>query len=146
MDQTLQFGFDRHDKKHLAMLKNVLSQQGIPRWQAAAALYLYLNPTDKQIDEETGMMIETLTAQQANRLLIEENKEFRKELELAGNDFGISKDDNSGRRWGLRMLPGMLQFIELIDPEVLSGTPLERKKSLHKLMEAFPMYRILKRI
>lgn len=140
-----QYGFDRHNQKHIDKLKYVLSQYGPKRWRAAANLYLFLNPTDKFIGED-GELVIGLSARQANAIIIKEVAEQRKALDLAGNKFATSSDKNSGRRWGLSMPPGMLQFIELIDPDVLQGTPDERRKSLRDLMETFPEYRIAKEI
>lgn len=135
------FGFNRHSKDQHEKLKYVLSLKGAARWRAAAEFYLYLNPVSLKIDPETGALVKTEDARQINRHILAAVAEMRRDNELSGNKFASStKDKDSGRRHALSMPQGMLKFIEMIDPDVLQGTPQERRDSVHALMRAFPEY------
>jgi hypothetical protein len=139
------FGLDRQNKKHMEKLKDVLAQQGPKRWRAASNLYLYLNPTTKQIDDN-GDLVVTVDARTARKAAMAEAKKERAKIDLAGNKFAETEGKNTTTRWGLHFPVGELQFIELIDPNVLSGTPTERRESVRALAKEFPEYRIMRRI
>lgn len=134
------YGYNRHSDDQREKLKYVLSRQGPERWRAAANFYLYLNPVSMHIDPETGVLVKTEDARMQNRNIIAAVKEIRQELELTGNKFGTSDDVNIGRLYRLSMPAAMLRFIEMIDPDVLSGNTHERKASIHALMRTFPEY------
>lgn len=140
------YRFDRHNPKHVERLKKMLSLQGPKRWRAAANLYLYLNPLSLGVDPETLQPIAKIDAQTENQIILEECKQLRKALQLSGNEMGKSWDKTSNRRYALRMPAPMLQFLQLIDPDLLQGSPDERRKSLHELQVEFKEYQVLTRI
>lgn len=145
MDQMPNFGFSRHNPKHLKALDTIIAMDAPGRWRASAEFLLKLNPSSYAEDDD-GNIIKTMSLREQHRIVVQECAELRTELELAGNTMGLSDDKNSGRRYALRMPALMLQFIEILDPLVLSGTPHERKASLHKLMRTFPEYCVLTKI
>lgn len=142
MNVEQNFGFERHNPNHRAKLKEVLAKQGPARWRAASDLYLMLNPSSKVVED--GVLYRTIDARTARTLAMKDAADIRQELDIAGNAMGKSTNDDSGRRWGLHMPPGELQFIELIDPDLMQGTPQERKDSFRKLVAEFKEYAVIR--
>lgn len=136
------YGFNRNNKTHIDKLKHVLSLEGPARWRAASDLYLYLNPKSYSLDEE-GNLVVAMDARTEAKIIAEEAAKLREGLAQAGNKMGLSKDKNSGRRYALRMPATMLQFIQLIDPSLLEGTPDERKSTWRRLQREFKEYQVL---
>ena len=131
--------------------KHTLSLQGPERWRAAANLYLYINPKSRAYDETTGEYIIEMDARTEAKIIAAECKQARGVLEKEGNKFGLSQENmgkltnNLGnRRYMLRMPANMLQFIQMIDPTLLEGTPAERKSTWRKMVNEFREYQIAK--
>lgn len=106
------------------MVGAILKAKGAEKWRLAAAAYLHLN----QFDPADGMR-----AREATYRIIKANKEAKEALKYSGNIYHSTKDGSI--REGLNMPAGMLAYIELFDPEVLST-----KQNLHKLMKALPQF------
>lgn len=130
------YGFNRNNKTHVDKLKRVLSLEGPKRWRAAAELYLYLNPKSYSLNEK-GELVVAMDARTEAKIIQEEAAKLREGLKQVRNEMGKSKDENSGRRYALRMPATMLQFIQLIDPTLLEGTPDERKSTWRRLQREF---------
>jgi hypothetical protein len=140
------YGLNRHNPKHLEKLRYVLSLDGAKRWRAAAELYLYLNPKSYTWDEQLDQAVVAMDARTEARIIAEEAAELREGLKAIGNELGLSEDKESGRRYALRMPATMLKFIQLIDPDLLDGTPEERRESLRRLTAEFQEFQVLTRI
>lgn len=136
------YGFNRNNKTHVDKLKRVLSLEGPKRWRAAAELYLYLNPKSYSLNEK-GELVVAMDARTEAKIIQEEAAKLREGLKQVRNEMGKSKDENSGRRYALRMPATMLQFIQLIDPTLLEGTPDERKSTWRRLQREFKEYAVL---
>lgn len=136
------YGFNRNNKTHIDKLKYVLSLEGPKRWRAASDLYLYLNPKSYALSEE-GELVVAMDARTEAKIIQEECTKLREGLEKAHNQMGLSEDKDSGRRYSLRMPATMLQFIQLIDPTLLEGTPAERKATWRKMNREFKEYQVL---
>lgn len=137
------YGFSRNNKKHVDKLKHVLSLTGPKRWRAAADLYLYLNPKSYSLDEK-GALVVAMDARTEAKIIADECAQLRAGLEKVGNQMGLSKDKNSGRRYSLRMPATMLQFIQMIDPNLVETTKGEAGKGMwRKFRNEFKEYQVL---
>ena len=141
------YGLNRQNEDHMTRLKRVLSLQDEPRWRAAADLYLYLNPKSYVWDEETGKATVAMDARTEANIIAEECAQIRKGLEESHNQRADSKesknDPNYHRVYSLRMPATMLQFIQMIDPD-LTGTTRDQagKDKWRKLKNEFKEFRI----
>ena len=145
MNLETYYGFDRTDPEHIKRLKEVLAKDGKKRWQAAAQMYLWLNPTGYAYSDD-GTRVLKATAQEEDEVIRQEVIELRKGLGEVSNEQGRSRVKDSNNRYSLRMPATMLQFIELVDPTLFEGTPAERKASVRNLIKAFPEYAVLTKV
>ena len=141
------YGFNRSNKKHIEKLQHVLSLQGPKRWRAAANLYLFLNPKSYAWDEEAGEMIVAMDAREEARIIAEQCAAIRQELEESHNKHGLSEGTLSGesgsRQYSLRMPATMLQFIQMIDPDLLEiNRGQEGKELWRKLRNEFKEFQV----
>lgn len=123
------YGFNKSNPTHLEKLKHVLSLQGKKRWRAAANLYLFLNPKSYVWDERAGQMVVAMDARNEARIIAEEAAATRKALDLSNNSGGFSRgslekgnERTATRQYTLRMPVTMLQFIQMIDPDLTETT------------------------
>lgn len=137
------YGFNRHNTDHVDKLKAVLALQGAARWRAAANLYLYLNPKSYALDTKMGKMVVAMDAQTEAKLIAEECAQLRKAYKLSKNERALSKEGLANRIYSLRMPATMLQFIQMIDPDLTGTTRGEAgRQEWRKLSKEFKEYRI----
>lgn len=141
------YGFNKQNPEHIEKLKYVLAQDGPKRWRAASDLYLYLNPKSYALNEK-GELVVAMDARTEAKMIAEECAELRKGLEQVNNQMGLSKnksgEGDAGRRYSLRMPATMLQFIQMIDPDLTETTKGEAGKRMwNKLRREFKEYQVL---
>lgn len=144
------YGFNRGNPKHIEKLKYVLSLNGPKRWRAAANLYLYLNPKSYAWDEKTGQMAVAMDARTEAKIIAAECAEYRKAMIESNNPYALSRGSMSGgedasaqRIYSLRMPATMLQFIQMIDPDLTTTTRGEEgRQKWRKLTKEFTEYSI----
>jgi hypothetical protein len=150
MQKETYYGLNRKNEDHMDRLKVVLSLQDEPRWRAAANLYLYLNPKSYALDHENKKVVEQMDARTEARIIAEECAQLRKAYAESGNEGAVSKgstakgDEQTAHRvYALRMPATMLQFIQMIDPELTETTRGEDGRvKWRKLTREFKEFRI----
>lgn len=109
------------------------------RIRAAIDLWLKVNPKvqDPRVLPSTPTMI---PAQAAHRLLLNEIKQDRQ----TANKYATN--ETGSMRSALRLLPEMLQFIQLFIPDLFDGSADEQREKSYKLVKALPEYSIMSKV
>jgi len=144
------YGLNRANPDHLKRLQRVLSLQDEPRWRAAANLYLYLNPKSYVWDEKSNKAVVAMDARTEARIIADECTQLRQGMAESHNERGLSKgsfekgnDAPAERIYSLRMPATMLQFIQMIDPDLVGTTKGEEgRQKWRRLKNEFKEFRV----